>query len=70
MKTAVEWLADLLRALVGGQQPQPVYVPIPVRPAPRGLAASSDPARRPAASTARDPRKAPRAPTAGHSKRN
>ena len=33
MKTAVEWLADLLRALVGGQQPQPVYIPIPVRPA-------------------------------------
>lgn len=35
MKAAVEWLADLLRALVGGRQAQPVYIPVPVRQAPR-----------------------------------
>jgi hypothetical protein len=35
LKTAVEWLADLLRALVGREQPQPVYVPVLVRPARR-----------------------------------
>jgi len=32
MKELLGWLEDLLRALVGGRQPEPVPVLVPVRP--------------------------------------